>query len=74
MTENKYPIIVFWSDEDACWIADAPDLQYCSAHGATAEEAVRELATAVKLWIETVTEAGEPLPERHHRPALEAAE
>jgi predicted RNase H-like HicB family nuclease len=71
---NKYPIVVFWSDEDACWIADAPDLKYCSAHGATPEEAVRELAVAMALWIESVMEAGEPLPEPHHRPALEAAE
>jgi predicted RNase H-like HicB family nuclease len=71
---NKYPIVVFWSHEDECWIADAPDLKSCSAHGATPEEAVRELAAAMAAWIETVTEAGESLPEPHHRPALEAAE
>jgi predicted RNase H-like HicB family nuclease len=71
---DKYPIVVFWSDEDECWIADAPDLKYCSAHGDTPEEAVRELATAMAAWIETVTERGEPLPEPHHRPAQEAGE
>jgi len=34
---NKYPIIVFWSDEDGVWIANAPDLKHCSAHGASPE-------------------------------------
>lgn len=74
MTAHRYPIIVFWSEEDGVWIADAPDLRYCSAHGETPEEAVAELRTAMELWIEAVTEAGEELPKPHHRPALEAAE
>lgn len=74
MTTSRYPIVIFWSEEDAVWIADAPDLRYCSAHGRTPEEAVRELMVAMELWIETVLEAGEELPEPHHRPTLEAAE
>jgi predicted RNase H-like HicB family nuclease len=74
MSMNKYPIIVFWSEEDGTWIANAPDLRYCSAHGATPEQAVRELSTAMQLWIEAVTAAGEPLPEPHHHPTLDAAE
>jgi predicted RNase H-like HicB family nuclease len=74
MTPSKYPIVLFWSVDDGVWIAEAPDLQHCSAHGATPEEAVRELTVAMELWIEAVTEAGEPLPEARHRPALELAE
>ena len=74
MSVNKYPIVVFWSPDDGVWIANAPDLKYCSAHGATPEGAVRELSTAMELWIETVRAAGEPIPEPHHRPNLEAAE
>ena len=38
-----YHINVFYSDEDRAWVADIPDLQYCSATGATAEEAVAEV-------------------------------
>jgi predicted RNase H-like HicB family nuclease len=74
MSATKYPIIVFWSEEDGVWIADAPDLKSCSAHGATPEEAVHELTAAMELWIEAVVAAGEPLPEPHHRPSLDAAE
>ncbi len=25
-----YPIEVFWSDEDSVWIANVPDLSFCS--------------------------------------------
>ena len=32
----KYHINVFYNEEDACWVADAPDLKYCSAFGETA--------------------------------------
>jgi predicted RNase H-like HicB family nuclease len=35
---THYAIIVFWSDEDAAWVADVPDLKSCSAFGATPEE------------------------------------
>ncbi|MCA1705689.1 MAG: type II toxin-antitoxin system HicB family antitoxin, partial [Actinobacteria bacterium] len=31
----RYPIEVFWSDEDEVWIAAVPDLAMCSAHGLT---------------------------------------
>jgi len=28
---SRYHINVFYSDEDRAWVADIPDLQYCSA-------------------------------------------
>jgi predicted RNase H-like HicB family nuclease len=41
-----YPIEVFWSEEDQVWIADIPDLPFCTAHGATPHEAVAEVELA----------------------------
>jgi predicted RNase H-like HicB family nuclease len=38
---NEYPVVVFWSEEDQSYIANVPDLRYCSAHGETPEEALR---------------------------------
>ena len=32
---KDYHINVFYSDEDECYVADIPDLKYCSAFGAT---------------------------------------
>lgn len=42
-------INIFWSDEDACYIADIPDLQDCSAHGATPQEALEAVLEAKAL-------------------------
>jgi len=65
---NHYHINVFWSDEDACWIADVPDLRFCSAHGETPEEAVREVQIAMDLWLEVAKERNRPIPTPTYRP------
>ena len=70
----RYAIIVFWSDEDGVWIADAPDLKSCSAHGDTPEEAMRELSVAMELWLEVAREHGMPIPEARYQPQAQAAE
>ena len=59
---SRYPIQVFWSEEDAGFIAAVPDLPGCSAFGATREEAVREVQDAIEAWIEAMTAAGNPVP------------
>lgn len=71
---EDYAIAVFWSDADRAWIADAPDLKSCSAHGATPEEAVKELRIAIAAWIEAAKANGLTLPEPKFREALPAAE
>src|SRR6266542_882131 len=38
VTMADYHINVFWSDEDGCYVADIPDLAYCSAFGDTPEK------------------------------------
>jgi predicted RNase H-like HicB family nuclease len=68
--QSRYHIHVYWSDEDQCWIADAPDLRFCSAHGQTPAEAVAELEVAVAGWLETARERGIPIPEPRYRPPL----
>jgi predicted RNase H-like HicB family nuclease len=64
----RYHINVFWSDEGGRWIADVPDLRYCSAHGDTPAEAVAEAQDAISLWLETAREEGIPIPEPRYRP------
>jgi len=61
--DDRYPIVVAWSEEDRVWMADVPDLKYCTAHGDSPEEALREAVIARRLWLRTAREEGIPLPE-----------
>lgn len=70
---HHYHINVFWSQEDACWIADVPDLKPCSAHGDSPSEAIAEAEIAIQLWLETASDKGFPIPEPRYRPAIYAA-
>jgi predicted RNase H-like HicB family nuclease len=73
VTEPHYHINLFWSAEDACWIADAPDLKPCSAHGDTRAEALRNIDDASAGWLEVARERGMVIPEPRYRPAIYAA-
>lgn len=65
---KNYAINVFWSDEDASYIATVPDLRGCSAFGDSAEEAVREVEVAKRLWLASARAHGDPIPEPSYRP------
>ncbi len=63
MDRTKYHIDIFWSDEDGGYVANVPDLLYCSAFGETYEEALREVLVAMELHLATLEELGRPIPE-----------
>jgi len=65
-----YRINICWSDEDGGYIADIPDLEACSAFGATAEEALREVEIAKTVWLEAAHAEGRPIPEPRYRRAI----
>ena len=50
---DLYERKVFYSKEDKGWIAVVPELPGCSAFGKTSERALKELETAIELWLET---------------------
>jgi predicted RNase H-like HicB family nuclease len=59
----KYEVIIYWSEEDAAFIAEAPELPGCAAHGTTQEDALTNALDAIRLWIDTAKEFGDPIPE-----------
>jgi len=69
---TDYHINVFYSDEDGGYIADIPDLDACSAFGATAEEALAEVEKAKETWLGAARDAGRTIPEPPYRPAIYA--
>ncbi|PZR79649.1 MAG: type II toxin-antitoxin system HicB family antitoxin [Candidatus Aeolococcus gillhamiae] len=70
---TDYHINVFYSTEDGGWVADIPDLRYCSAFGDTPAEAVTEVLVAKQAWLEAALEEGKPIPPPKYRPAIYAA-
>jgi len=70
---TEYPILVFWSDEDQAYIADVPDVRYCSAHGTSPEEAVRVVRLALEDILEDARVRGIALPPPTARPTLRQA-
>ncbi|MFN3490951.1 MAG: type II toxin-antitoxin system HicB family antitoxin, partial [Anaerolineales bacterium] len=63
-------INIFYSEEDAGYIADIPDLVHCSAFGETPEEALAEALIAKNAWLEAAKEEGKDIPEPKYRPAI----
>jgi predicted RNase H-like HicB family nuclease len=64
---SDYHINIFWSDEDGCYVADVPDLRFCSAFGDTPEEALGEVERAKEAWLQSARAAGKPIPEPRYR-------
>jgi len=69
---SDYHINVFYSAEDAGYIADIPDLEACSAFGASPEEALVEVEKAKEAWLAAAREAGKSIPKPRYRPAIYA--
>jgi predicted RNase H-like HicB family nuclease len=67
---SDYHINIFASAEDGGYIADIPDLAYCSAFGTTPEEALAEVQRAKAAWLETAQAEGKPIPPPTYRPAI----
>jgi predicted RNase H-like HicB family nuclease len=67
---SDYHINIFYSEEDAAYVADIPDLDACSALGPSAEQALVEVERAKQLWIDAARAAGKPIPLPRYRPAI----
>jgi len=59
---NKYEIILYWSDEDNCYVAEVPELPGCMADGKTYSEALHTSEIIINEWIETAQELGRQIP------------
>jgi predicted RNase H-like HicB family nuclease len=60
---NKYEIILYWSEEDQAFIAEAPELAGCAADGSTRQEALANAEVVITEWLETARDLGRAIPE-----------
>ena len=65
MREEKprYEVIIYWSAEDAAFIAEVPELPGCAADGVTYQDALANVEVIIREWIETAREEGRSIPE-----------
>jgi len=59
----KYELIIYWSNEDDCFIVEVPELPGCFADGKTYHEAVSNAQIIIQEWLETAQELGRNIPQ-----------
>ena len=61
---NRYPLTIFWSEEDKGFIAEVPDLPGCAAWGKTEADARRAARHAIAAWLQAAKAAECSAPKR----------
>ena len=64
---NKYHVDIFYSEDDEGYIANIPDLEYCSAFGETPQKALDEALIAQGLWLESAKANGIKIPDAKYK-------
>ena len=59
----KYEIIIYWSKEDNCYLAEVPELPGCMADGRTLTEVAQNIEIIIREWIECAIADGDDIPE-----------
>ena len=67
---KDYHINIFYSDEDGGYIADIPDLKFCSAFGKSQNEALQEVLVAKEAWLESAKSNNRKIPKPRYTPAF----
>jgi len=65
--ENKFEIIIFWSEDDKSYVAEVPELPGCMADGLTYQEALSNAEQTIREWIETASDLGRTIPQPRGR-------
>jgi predicted RNase H-like HicB family nuclease len=61
--DSKYEIIIYWSKEDSCYIAEVPELAGCMADGNSYSEALQNVQIIIEECLETARSLNRPIPE-----------
>ncbi len=63
----KYELIIFWSEQDQCYLVEVPELPGCMADGETYQEAIKNAQIVISEWIDTAQSAGREIPQPRGR-------
>ena len=68
----KYAIEICYSEEDEGYIAAVPELAGCSAFGESEEDALKEIMTAIELWLQAAGKERWEIPQPVGKELLQA--
>lgn len=68
MKDYTYTIFLHPDLEEGGYTVTVPALPGCVTQGETLEEAIAMAKDAIRLYIETLQETGEPIPEEREHP------
>jgi predicted RNase H-like HicB family nuclease len=60
---TRYEVIISWSDNDGCFVAEVPELPGCMADGSTHQDAARNAEIAIRDWLDTAAQLGRAIPQ-----------
>ncbi len=60
--ENRFEIIMYWSNDDNAVIAEVPELPGCMADGKDYDDALKSIQIVIDQWIQTAKEIGREIP------------
>ncbi len=58
----SYAVIIYWSEQDRRFIAEAPELPGCAADGKSYQGALANVELVIREWIDTAKEFGRRIP------------
>ena len=61
--DNRYEIIIYWSDEDDAFLAEVPELPGCMSDGRTYYEALSNAEQIIAEWLDTAKKEGRAIPQ-----------
>ena len=67
---NRYEIVVYWSEQDQQFLAEVPELPKIITDGATRVDALRNAEEMIDAYLATAREASWPIPEPKGRLAF----
>jgi len=59
---SRYELIIYWSEEDGCYVVEVPELASRMADGKTYEEAIENAQVVISEWIETARSLRREIP------------
>jgi len=61
--KSKYEIIIYWSSDDGCFVAEVPELPGCMADGKDYDEVLKNVLVVIDEWINTARLTKREVPE-----------